>query len=138
MTTLKQIGASSEMNEAEVIRQMREHLEGLFPKNCMTCGLRFDTLREYLEKTTHSGPAMPYDAMANNWKPVKPVGMATYANCPCGNTLTLTSKGMPLHQLWVLMAWARLEINKRSMTPQELLNYLRDEICQQVLSESND
>ena len=80
---------------------------------------------------------MPYDAIAGDWKPAKPLGMATFANCPCGNTLTLSSKGMPLQQLWLLMAWAKKETRKRSMTPQELLNYLRDEICEQVLFESN-
>jgi hypothetical protein len=125
------------MNEAEVIRQMREHLEGLFPKDCMSCGKRFDTLRDYLKRTTHYGPTMPYDAMAGNWRPAKPIGMVTLANCPCGNTLSLSSKGMPLEQLWILMAWARKETKKRCMSPQELLNYLRDEICQQVLSVPN-
>ncbi len=36
------------MTEAEVIRQMREHLESLFPKVCPNCKRRFATLREYL------------------------------------------------------------------------------------------
>ena len=81
---------------------------------------------------------MPYDAIAGDWKPKKPLGMATLANCYCGNTLTLSSKGMPLQQLWDLMAWAKIETKKRSMAPKELLNYLRDEICKQVLSSSND
>ena len=125
------------MNEDKVIRQMREHLEGLFPKDCKNCGRRYKTLKDYLERTTHSGSAMPYDAMMGDWQPLKPIGMSTLANCPCENTLILTSKGMPLKQLWVLMAWAKTETKKRSMTPQELLNYLRDEICKQVLSESN-
>ena len=124
------------MIEAEVIRQMREHLEGLFPKDCMNCGRRFDTLRDYLKRTTHYGPAMPYDAMSGDWRPVKPIGMVTLATCPCGNTLTLTSRGMPLKQLWILMAWARKETTRRGISPQELLNYLRDEICSQVLSEN--
>ena len=125
------------MNEKEVIRQMREHLEGLFPKACRNCGRNFGSLKEYLQITTHLGSAMPYDAMQGDWKPVKPIGMVTLANCTCGNTLSLTSKGMPRPQLWRLMAWAKKETIKRGVSPQELLNYLRDEICKQVLSEPN-
>ena len=125
------------MNETEVIRQMREHLEGLFPKTCRNCGRNFDSLKEYLQITTHLGSAMPYDAMQGDWKPVKPIGMVTLANCPCGNTLSLTSVGMPRPQPWRLMAWAKVETIKRGVSPQELLNYLRDEICRQVLSEPN-
>ena len=56
------------------------------------------------------------------------------ANCPCGTTLALSSQGMPLSQLWSLLAWARIETYRRGLSPQELLNYLRDEICKQVLA----
>ena len=125
------------MNEDEVIRIMREHLEGLFPRVCNTCGRRFATLHEYLLITEHKGSAMPYDADLGDWKPINPLGTVTYATCPCGNTLMLSSKGMPLSQLWPLLAWAKLETKKRGMSPQELLNYLREEICKQVLAEQN-
>ena len=122
------------MTEAEVIRQMRAHLEGQFPKACTGCHRRFATLREYLQLTTHVGSAMPYDALADDWTPLHPMGTVTLANCPCGNTLVLSSEGMPLTQLWKLLNWARRETKRRHMTPQALLNYLRDEICKQVLA----
>jgi hypothetical protein len=122
------------MTEADVVRIMREHLEGLFPKDCPTCCRRFATLREYLLITTHLGPAIPYDAELGDWKPLRPLGTMTYANCPCGTTLALTSQGMPLSQLWALLGWARLETKRRGLSPQELLNYLRLEICKQVLA----
>jgi hypothetical protein len=123
------------MTEADVIRQMREHLEGLFPKSCPGCRRAFATLREFLLVTKHQGPPMPYDAEMGNWQPAEPIGTATFANCPCGTTLTLTSRGMPLPQLWRLLAWAKIETQSRGVSPQELLSYLRDEICRQVLSE---
>ncbi|MGD0744102.1 MAG: hypothetical protein ABSA45_03010 [Verrucomicrobiota bacterium] len=122
------------MIEAEVIRIMREHLEGLFPRVCPNCNRHFATLREYLLITKHLGPAMPYDADTGNWKPVRPLGTVTYASCPCGTTLALSSEGMPLPRLWSLLNWARIEMRRRRLTPQELLNYLRDEICKQVLA----
>jgi len=123
------------MTEAEVLRIMRRHLEGQFPKICPACERHFANLHEYLLITEHLGPAMPYDADMGNWMPLEPVGTATYANCPCGTTLVLSSHGMPLLILWRLLNWARIETQRRKMTPQELLNYLRDEICKQVLSE---
>jgi hypothetical protein len=122
------------MTEAEVVRIMREHLEGLFPKVCPTCYRRFATLREYLLTTTHLGPAIPYDVELGDWKPLRPLGTMTYANCPCGTTLALTSQGMPLSQLWSLLGWAKLETQRRGVSPNELLNYLREEICKQVLA----
>jgi hypothetical protein len=123
------------MTEAEVIRIMRAHLEGLFPKVCPNCNRRFATLREYLQVTRHVGPAMPYDAELDDWNPMQPVGTVTLANCPCGNTLSLSSDGMALLQLWSLLNWARRETKRRRMSPRELLNHLRAEISRQVLAD---
>jgi len=123
------------MTEAEVINAMREHLEGRFPKTCPNCQRTFATLREYLQVTTHQGLPIPYDAMAGDWQPFKPIGTVTLSNCPCGSTLALSSNGMPLPQLWRLLNWARTETRRRGMTPQELLTYLREEICKHVLAE---
>ena len=122
------------MTEAEVIQVMRGHLEGLFPKVCPNCRRPFATLREYLLTTTHLGPSMPYDAELGDWRPMRQLGTLTYANCPCGNTLSLSSHGMPLSQLWSLLHWARLETKSGGLSPQELLDYLRDEITKQVLA----
>jgi hypothetical protein len=123
------------MDEAEVITIMREHLEGLFPKVCANCHRRYATLREYLQNTDHVGSAVPCDAELGDWNPVRPIGTVTLANCSCGSSLALSSKGMPLLQLWSLLNWARIETKRRGQTPRELLNYLRDEICKQVLTE---
>ena len=116
------------LTEAEVIRIMREHLEGLFPKVCTNCKRRFANLREYLLVTKHLGSSISYDAEAGDWTPVRPVGTLTFANCPCGTTLALSSNGMPLLRLWSLLNWARIETKRRGLTPRELLDYLRDEI----------
>jgi hypothetical protein len=121
------------MTEAEVVSIMREHLEGQFPKVCNACKRHYATLREYLLNTETVGPAIPYDVEMGDWNPLRPVGTMTFANCPCGNTLALTSEGMPLLQLWSLLNWARHETNRRGLTPHELLNHLRDKITKQVL-----
>ena len=49
--------------------------------------------------------------------------------------MALTSLGMPIHMYWTLLNWARKETVRRGMTPRQLLNYLREEICKQVLAE---
>ena len=126
------------MTETEVIKTMREHLESQFPKVCPNCGRRYVTLKDYLQNTNHLGSSMPYDAEVGNWTPLKPLGTLTFANCPCGSTLALSSAGMPLMRLWSLLSWARVETVRRGQTPQELLNYLRDEICKQVLSKPGE
>lgn len=122
------------MTETEVLRIMREHLEGLFPKVCQNCHRRYATFREYLLKTDRVGPAIPYDAELGNWRPLTPIGTVTLSNCACGSSMALSSRGMPLFQLWSLLDWARIETQKRKLTPRELLNYLRDELREQVLA----
>jgi len=121
------------MTEAEVIHAIRRHLEGQFPKVCSTCKRSFANFREFLLITTPVGSTISYDAEMNNWNPLRPLGTATFANCPCGNTLCLSSEGMPIHRLWPLMNWARIETKKRGQTLQQLLNYLREEMRKQVL-----
>jgi len=76
---------------------------------------------------------MSYDVELGNWKPAQPLGTAAYVNCPCGNTLALTSEGMSLSRLWQLMNWAKIETARRGLTLEQLLNYLREEIRKQVL-----
>lgn len=122
------------MTEAEVISIMRQHLEAQFPQCCTNCKRPFATLREYLLITEQVGSAMPYDVELGDWQPLEPLGTVTFANCPCGSTLVLSSDGMPLLQLWSLLNWARTETKKWGMTPKDLLNYLRDEITRQVLA----
>ena len=123
------------MTEAEVIKTVREHLERQFPKVCATCERIYPTLGDYLRDTRHMGPIMPYDMEIGNWKPVKPVGTVSYSNCSCGSTLALSSHGISLLRHWSLLYWARIEIHKRGITPQELLQYVREEICKQVFAE---
>lgn len=123
------------MTEADVIRIIRAHLERQFPKVCSNCNRRFDTFRDFVLVTKPVGSTVSYDAELGDWKPTEPVGTMTFANCSCGNTLSLSSAGMSLLRLWSLMNWARIETQKRGQTLKELLNHLREEINQQVLND---
>jgi hypothetical protein len=123
------------VTEADVLNVIREHLEDLFPKLCPNCERRFATLRDFLSTTTALGQAIPFDAERGDWNPVKPLGTIAYFVCPCSTTMALSSEGMPLERLWSLMDWARTETQRRAVSPRQLLNYLRDMLCKQVLAE---
>jgi len=121
------------MTEAEVTKIMREHLESQFPKVCPNCNRRFATLHEFILVTRPIEPAISYDAELGDWSPSRPLGTATYSNCPCDSTLVLTSEGMPVPALYSLYEWARGETEKRGMTMEQLLTHLRAVIRRQVL-----
>ena len=124
------------MTEEEVVSAIRDHLEGQFPKACSNRGRHFNTYRDYLQNTSRQGSAMSFDAELGNWAPLKPLGAMTYSNCQCGTTLALSSSGMPLLRLWSVLNWIRVETKKRNQTAQELINHLREVVCNQVLVES--
>ena len=126
---------SSAMTETEVIWIMRGHLNQHFPKVCRMCHRCFESPREFLQNTTQLGPPMLYDVELGEWQPLQPLGAMTFANCQCGNTLSLSSEGMPRILYWRLLGWAQCETKRRGLSPQELMVYLRDEICRQVLAE---
>src|ERR1043166_4194430 len=51
------------VNEDDVVEIVRTYIEGLFPRDCSQCGLRFGSLREYLQLTRYVGRPISYDAM---------------------------------------------------------------------------
>jgi len=124
------------LNEVEVVEIVRKHVERQFPMSCSTCGHRFASLKEYLEYTTHLGNPISYDAESGNWRPWEPVGTVSFANCRCGTTLCISSEGMGLLTMWRLLRWARKESSRRGIRVSELLDGIRREIDQQVLSET--
>jgi hypothetical protein len=123
------------MTEDKIIRIIREHLEGLFPKVCPKCGKRFATFRDYICNTERIGPTIAYDAEMGNWEPEKPIGAVAHANCHCGNTLALATGGMPLSQAHLALKWVRIESHRRGLNPTELVGYLREEIRKQVIAD---
>jgi hypothetical protein len=124
------------MNEDDVVRIVRSYIEGLFPKICPTCGRRYGSLREYLKSTSHLGTPMLYETIAGKAL-AEPMGPIAFANCACGTTLTIGSRGIPRAQMAELMEWARSESSKRSIGVQELLGHLRERIDAAVLGDEN-
>ena len=116
-----------------MIRVMREYLEGLFPKACPACGRGFATLRDYISNTTPIGATLSLDASDEDWAPAHPLGTFALANCPCGNTLAVTTDGLPATTRRALLGWLRAETERLGVRPDVLLGRVRDEIRARVL-----
>jgi hypothetical protein len=120
------------MSEDDVVRFVREYIEGLFPKTCPRCGQVFKSLREYLLGTTHVGDPFFYHPISGAI-PADPLGPLSHANCACGTTLTIGSQGIPPAQMVELLHWAKRTAAERSIEISELLRHIRDRIDAQVL-----
>ena len=124
------------MNEEDVIEIVRDHASRQFPKECGCCGKRYESFADFIRNTTYAGKPVSYDAEEGNWRPASPMGVIGLANCSCGSTLALSSKGMHLVTLWRLMSWAKKEARQRGLTAKDLLDDLRCKIDARVLEES--
>ena len=126
------------MNEKEAIEITRKFIESQFPKKCPRCNRNYSDLADFLRNTSHIGDPMPYDAEGLQWKFTKPLGVAAYANCQCGNTLAVHSKGMNLFTYWRLMIWATRQSRKLGIPMSQLLRYIRTEIDRRVINEDKE
>ncbi len=122
------------MTKQEVIKIIRSQSEKQFPKTCPTCGRQYNSLKEYFQNTSRIGSPISYDALQNDWQPKNPLGTMSLANCGCGSTLSISSKGTKLLTLWRLMQWAKMEISNREISMEELLEELREIIIKQVIA----
>ena len=121
------------MPDDEIIQMVLEHYESLFPKVCSNCGRFFATLREYILNTERIGTTTCYDAEIGDWETTQPIGVGAHSNCPCGTTMTLTSEGMPLSQVHLVLNWIKEETQRQGSSPLELIDYIRSEIRKRVL-----
>jgi hypothetical protein len=123
------------MTDDEIIRMMREHFEGLFPRVCPNCGRRYATLREYILDTKRIGATISYDAEMGDWETTQPIGALALANCTCGSTMALSTEGIPLSQIHSMLKWVRTETERRGLSPKELIGYVRDGVRERVLAD---
>jgi hypothetical protein len=123
------------MTDDEIIQMMRKHFEGLCPKVCPNCSRRFATLREYILDTQRIGTSISYDAEMGDWETTKPMGGVALANCSCGTTMALTTDGMPLSQIHLVLKWIKVETKRRGLNPNDLLDYIRSEVRKRALTD---
>ncbi len=85
--------------------------------------------------TERIGRPISYDAELADWDTPSPIGSVALTNCSCGTTLALSTQDMPLSRRVDLLRWVKDETQRRGVSPNELLDYLRDEVRRQVLDE---
>ena len=122
------------LTEADVVRIIYEHVQGFFPKTCNKCQKVFSTYREYLQQTEHAGKPVSFDIELGNWRPTHSAGNLALANCRCGNTLAISSSGMPLIQIWQILNWVRVETKQRGVKSEEIICQLRDLVESKALA----
>jgi len=125
------------MDENEVIKIMREHLESLFPKTCLRCGHCYQSLKEYILTTKPLGSMISYDAETGRWDSSRLIGTVAISDCPCGNTLAVSTEDMPIALRKELLHWIKDEVTRRGISPRELLDYLRHKTRKIVTEERN-
>ena len=124
----------SRVTESEAIVIIIEHLEQLFPKTCPRCDRRYESLREFYIHTRPEGVPVFRDLDAGRLYPEKPLGAMATSTCPCGESIPLTSDGMPIFRYWSLLLWAQTELLRRHLKAEELLQHLRVEVRQRVIA----
>ena len=125
------------MDEDKAIEITSKFILSQFPKKCPRCNRIYPNLADFLRNTSHIGDPMPYDAEGLRWVRTKPLGVVACANCQCGNTLAVTSKGMNLITYWRLMIWATRQSRKLDIPMSQLLRYIRTEIDRKALNDDN-
>jgi hypothetical protein len=120
--------------EPEIMRLIHDHIRSLFPKTCPKCQRHFATYRDYLAQTKPLGTPVSYDLELGDVKPADSIGNLSMANCPCGTTLSLSSEGMPMADLWKVLKWIKLEIQNRHCSLPEMLAYIRQQVATRELT----
>ena len=120
------------LSDEEVVAIVRDHIESKFPKLCANCGRQYGSLPDYLRRTTHLGNPLNVDDPATA-STERLVGAISYANCPCGSTLAISSAGLDVLTMWALLQWAGASASRRGISVGELLADLRRRIDEEVL-----
>jgi hypothetical protein len=116
------------MDKRQVISTIIDFISKQFPRRCPCCGKKFSSLSAYLQQTTHIGKPVSYDADIGDWNPTQPLGSVSIANCTCGTSLAISSKGINVVTLTKLMHWVRVEAEKKGVTISDVLLDIRNEI----------
>lgn len=122
------------LSDDEAASIMHRHFASLFPKTCPRCQRSYESLRDYVQSTRPLGPTIAYDAELGDWHTTNPIGALILSNCACGDTLALSSDGIPLREMSALLHWIRITSRQRNQTPRALLGSMRQRLREQIMA----
>lgn len=121
-------------SESEVTDFLHDYFVSLFPKSCKHCGHTFDSLRDWIVFTAPLGHVISYDADEQDWRPAAMKGSLVYANCACGDTLTLSTDSLPISTRYGLLEWLQQQTQRQQCEPHDILDRIRAEIRRRELA----
>ena len=123
------------MTEAELVQILRGYVDTLFPKTCAACGRRYESVRDYIQRTTRAGRVVSYDLELGDFQPAIPLGSHALSHCACGSTLDTSTNGLPHAQRLAMLAWVKEEIDRRHVDATVILDEIRDKLRALILTE---
>jgi hypothetical protein len=111
------------------VATVRKQVEALFPKTCSKCARVFRTYADYARIVTPIGAPLVLDAKEGEAQTVFAVGMA---NCVCGTTLSIGSKG-PLLPGVSITDWAKVRAAREGITVEQLFMRMRTRLRAEAL-----
>lgn len=97
------------MDKSDVLRILCRQAIKQFPKKCLVCGRKYNSLKKYLQLTSHIGNPHIFDTEQENFELNEPLGGVWFSACMCGNTLAITSGGVSSDTAEKILRWARGE-----------------------------
>ena len=70
------------------VRPILDNCLNQFPLTCKKCGKVYQSFKQYVKETAPVGAPGAFDGETD------PIGVLSYANCPCKSTLTLQCEDM--------------------------------------------
>ena len=119
----------------DMVRINYRHYSGLFPRTCGACARVFASLKQYILDTVPLGATISYDAELADWKTSAPLDASALSNCPCGSTLGLTTEGIALPDIHLMLEWIRTETARRGVGQEVLLETVRQGVRSRALGD---
>jgi hypothetical protein len=125
------------VTEGEVVAIMRRHVDAQFPKTCSKCHRVFQTYSEYVRTVTPIGTPVLFERTRGEGEAKAQLGTVSMANCTCGTTLSLSSRGRSQQPEVSITTWARERAEHEGITLEQLFERLRARLRTEALEEAD-
>lgn len=117
----------------QLVEPALQHLRGLFPRQCASCGATFATYFDYL-CTTAGGGNTCFDEFARLSRD-EIVGTVGFAHCHCGSTLAVSSESAPVEAYRAFVGFLQDRAAAEKSSVAELLDLLMEMVRERELAD---